>query len=182
MRVTEHDSAIKRGGLLTDPSPGRLCRALLGAKWTRPQRRGPHDSIRAVLLTRQSYRNRERAVGRQGLGGGAGGLEESAVAVEAAGGVLVRGGPVSVSERDRWGCSGEATQELFEFLTAAACDITIAVLSPSRVRLLATHGPQQANLPVPRRLPEFAQVRVHCIGDAAQPSHLHCLQVKSLKK
>ena len=26
-------------------------------------------------------------------------------------------------------------------------------------------------LPVPRHLPEFAQVRVHCIRDALQPSH-----------
>ena len=26
-------------------------------------------------------------------------------------------------------------------------------------------------LPVPHHLPEFAQVRVHCIGDAIQPSH-----------
>ena len=26
-------------------------------------------------------------------------------------------------------------------------------------------------LPVPHHLPKFAQVHVHCIGDAAQPSH-----------
>ena len=26
-------------------------------------------------------------------------------------------------------------------------------------------------LPVPHRLLEFAQVHVHCIGDAVQPSH-----------
>ena len=26
-------------------------------------------------------------------------------------------------------------------------------------------------LPVPHHLPEFAQVRVHCFGDAIQPSH-----------
>ena len=64
VRVTEHDSAIKRGGLLADPSPGRLCRVLPGAERTaRPQGRGPHDSICAVLLTQQSYRHRERAVG-----------------------------------------------------------------------------------------------------------------------
>ena len=28
-----------------------------------------------------------------------------------------------------------------------------------------------SGLPVPHHLPEFAQVRVHCIGDAIQPSH-----------
>ena len=29
----------------------------------------------------------------------------------------------------------------------------------------------QLGLPVPHRLPEFAQVQVHCMGNAIQPSH-----------
>ena len=33
------------------------------------------------------------------------------------------------------------------------------------------HGLQQPGLPVPPHLPEFAQVHVHCICDAIQPSH-----------
>ena len=36
---------------------------------------------------------------------------------------------------------------------------------------LRPHGLQHASLCVPHRLPEFAQVHVHCIGDAIQPSH-----------
>ena len=30
-------------------------------------------------------------------------------------------------------------------------------------------------LPVPYHLPEFAQVQIHGIVDAIQPSHLYCL-------
>ena len=44
---------------------------------------------------------------------------------------------------------------------------------PSRVWLFVTPGavaPQPA-LPVPHHLPKFAQVYVHCISDAIQPSH-----------
>ena len=33
------------------------------------------------------------------------------------------------------------------------------------------HGLQHRGLPVPHYLPEFAQVHVHWIGDAVQPSH-----------
>ena len=33
------------------------------------------------------------------------------------------------------------------------------------------HGLQHAGLPVPHHLLEFAQVHVHCIRDAVQPSH-----------
>ena len=36
---------------------------------------------------------------------------------------------------------------------------------------LRPHGLQHSSLPVPHHLLEFAQVRVHCIGDAIQPSH-----------
>ena len=39
---------------------------------------------------------------------------------------------------------------------------------------LTLHDPvdgSTSSLPVPHHLPEFAQVHVHCIGDAIQPSH-----------
>ena len=48
----------------------------------------------------------------------------------------------------------------------------ILVPSPSHVQLLAT--PWTASMPgspVPHLLPKFAQVHVHCIGDAIQLSH-----------
>ena len=66
------------------------------------------------------------------------------------------------------GCSGEAMQALFGFLTAAACEITIAVLSPSRVRLLATDLPQQAGLAAAgRSFPKFMFT-----ASVMPPSHL----------
>ena len=37
---------------------------------------------------------------------------------------------------------------------------------------LQLHRLQHARPPVPHHLPEFAQVHVHCISDAIQPSHL----------
>ena len=36
---------------------------------------------------------------------------------------------------------------------------------------LQPHGLQHVGLPGPYHLPEFAQVHVHCISDAIQPSH-----------
>ena len=44
------------------------------------------------------------------------------------------------------------------------------VQSLSRARLLVTHG-LQPSFSVPHHLPEFAQVHVHWISDAVQPSH-----------
>ena len=52
-------------------------------------------------------------------------------------------------------------------------DPPCVVQLPSRVWLFVTPGtaaPQPA-LPVPHHLPKFAQVYVHCISDAIQPSH-----------
>ena len=46
----------------------------------------------------------------------------------------------------------------------------VIVQSPSHVRLFAT-ACSMPGLPVPHRLQEFAQVHVHCIGDATQPLH-----------
>ena len=46
----------------------------------------------------------------------------------------------------------------------------VVVQSPS-VRLCDPMDCSMPGLPVPRHLPEFAQVRVHCISDALQPSH-----------
>ena len=43
---------------------------------------------------------------------------------------------------------------------------------PSHVRLFATPWiASMPGLPVPHHLPMFAQVDVHCISDAIQPSH-----------
>ena len=44
-----------------------------------------------------------------------------------------------------------------------SCSVTSNSLRP--------HGLQHASFSVPHRLPEFAQVHVHCISDAIQPSH-----------
>ena len=47
----------------------------------------------------------------------------------------------------------------------------IVVQSPSCVQL---HDPMDSStpgLPVPHHLRKFAQVHIHCIGDAIQPSH-----------
>ena len=41
------------------------------------------------------------------------------------------------------------------------------------------HGLQRISLPIPHRLLKFAQVHVHCIGDAIQPSHPHPLSSPS---
>ena len=47
----------------------------------------------------------------------------------------------------------------------------VVVRSPSRFQFFATPGTQHAKFPVPHHLLEFAQVHVHCISDAVQPSH-----------
>ena len=41
----------------------------------------------------------------------------------------------------------------------------------SHVRLCNPMDYSMPGLPVPHHLPKFAQVHVHCIGDAIQPSH-----------
>ena len=43
--------------------------------------------------------------------------------------------------------------------------------SPSHVWLCNPMDSNMPGLPVPHHLPEFAQVHVHCIDDAIQPSH-----------
>ena len=47
----------------------------------------------------------------------------------------------------------------------------VVVRSPSRVWLCNPKDCSTQGLPVPHHLPEFAQVHVHCIGDAVQSSH-----------
>ena len=47
----------------------------------------------------------------------------------------------------------------------------VVVQSPSRVQLFVTAMDCSTSVPVPHHLPELAQVHVHCIGDAVQPSH-----------
>ena len=47
----------------------------------------------------------------------------------------------------------------------------VVVQSLSHVQFFATPGTQHAKFPVPHHLLEFAQVHVHCISDAVQPSH-----------
>ena len=47
----------------------------------------------------------------------------------------------------------------------------VCVQSPSPVRLFATPCAVAPGPPVPHRLPQFAQVHVHWINDAIQPSH-----------
>ena len=51
-------------------------------------------------------------------------------------------------------------------------DVSVVVQLPSHVRLFAT--PMDCSMPglsVPHHLLKFAQVHVHCIIDANQPSH-----------
>jgi len=45
-------------------------------------------------------------------------------------------------------------------------------LTKSRLTLCDPMDCSTPDFPVPQHLPEFAQVPVHCIGDAIQPSHL----------
>ena len=49
--------------------------------------------------------------------------------------------------------------------------VIIAVQSQSHVQLLSTHGLHLFRPLCFSPYPEFAQVHVHCIGDAVQPSH-----------
>ena len=44
-------------------------------------------------------------------------------------------------------------------------------VAQSRLTLCDPMDFSMPGLPVPHHLPELAQVLVHCIGDAAQPSH-----------
>ena len=46
-----------------------------------------------------------------------------------------------------------------------------SVQSPSRVRLCDPMDCSTPGLPVHHQLPEFTQTRVHCVGEAIQPSH-----------
>ena len=48
------------------------------------------------------------------------------------------------------------------------CCCSVAQLCPTLCNSMDCSMP---GLPVPHHLPEFVQVRVHCIGDAIQPSH-----------
>ena len=50
-------------------------------------------------------------------------------------------------------------------------NIFFVVESPSWVWLCDTMNWSMPGLPVPHHLPNFAQVHIHCIGDASQASH-----------
>ena len=53
----------------------------------------------------------------------------------------------------------------------ASCFFLVTFLSHSVVsNFLQPHGLQHARVPVLHHLPEFAQIRVHRVGDAIQPS------------
>ena len=54
---------------------------------------------------------------------------------------------------------------------ARTLQLAVVVQLPSRVTLCDPMDCSMPGLPVPHHLPEFAQVHVHCIGDAIQPSH-----------
>ena len=57
--------------------------------------------------------------------------------------------------------------------TSSKCDIVItAVRSPSHVRLLAIPWTAAHQASLSLTISEFAQVHVHLISDALQPSHL----------
>ena len=49
--------------------------------------------------------------------------------------------------------------------------VLVVVQSPSRVNSCNPMDCSTPGLTVPHHLPEFAQVHVHCIGDAVQSSH-----------
>ena len=49
--------------------------------------------------------------------------------------------------------------------------MTVVVQSPSHIRLCYFMDCSTPGLPVPHHLLKFAQVHVHCISDAIQPSH-----------
>ena len=55
-------------------------------------------------------------------------------------------------------------QEVSKLCGLVQLYIVIAVVAQSG--LFATHGLQHARSPVPHHLLEFAQIQVHCIGDA----------------
>ena len=56
---------------------------------------------------------------------------------------------------------------IFRFTISFSC-CSVAQL---RLTLCDPMDCSTPGLPVPRHLPEFAQVRIHCISDAIQPSH-----------
>ena len=56
--------------------------------------------------------------------------------------------------------------EKLDYLSVCCCSVTQLCLTLHNPMDCRTPG-----LPVPHLLPEFAQVHVHCIGDAIQPSH-----------
>ena len=60
-----------------------------------------------------------------------------------------------------------AASELSNFLLLKSESVSCSVVSNS-LRPLDCSTP---GLPVPHHLPEFAQVHIHCITDAIQPSH-----------
>ena len=55
------------------------------------------------------------------------------------------------------------------FLPVSLC--CCCSVTQSRPTLCNPMNCSTPGLPVPHHLPEFTQVRVHCIGDAIQPSH-----------
>ena len=62
-----------------------------------------------------------------------------------------------------------------KFLTLQKHQVVVVAVVQSPKSCPALCDPMDCSmpgLPGPHRLPEFAQVCVHCIGDAVQPSHL----------
>ena len=61
-----------------------------------------------------------------------------------------------------------AVQQSDSVIHAYICCCSVTQLCPTLCNPMDCSIP---GLPVPHRLPEFAQVHVHCIGDTVQPSH-----------
>ena len=60
-------------------------------------------------------------------------------------------------------------------LSSTSCFVSCCCccsVAPSCLTLCDPMDCSTPGLPVPHQLPEFAQVQVHCISDAIQPSHL----------
>ena len=96
---------------------------------------------------------------------------------------IMASGPIT-----SWQIDGETVETMADFIflgskiTAdgdCSCEIlykTVVIQSPSHVQLFVT--PMDCSMPgllVPHCLLEFAQVHVHCIGDAVQLSHSDAL-------
>ena len=73
-----------------------------------------------------------------------------------------------ISQWQKWLCGG---REEWEKLRSRIDIYTVVAQSPSHIWLCDPMNCRTPGLPVPHHLPEFAQVHVHCIGDAIQPSH-----------